>query len=129
MKVFTYDSIMNSLPNHACMVKCPETHYYDTTKDTVAGFYCLPCSGYVIKCSKCMKESGQMIICLKCDDGFFPDPNVTNNYANTCSACDSTCKTCIGSNTNCLTCPTGKKIEFVTTSLSFICVTDSISNH
>ena len=55
-------------------------------------------------------------------------PNPSSNYINTCTDCDSNCTTCIGSSTNCLTCSSDKKIQYDSSSLSFSCVTGSVSN-
>ncbi|ESU41734.1 Variant-specific surface protein, partial [Giardia duodenalis] len=61
---------------------------------------CISCEVSVMGCEECSERYQ----CTKCLEGFYLVGNI-------CVACDSTCDTCEGTNSNCTGCPSGKALK------------------
>lgn len=97
--------------NSTCVVACPEG-YYGKPSDNTCDFCadeCKACYGPTTsECTKCKindtsvrfyKLYGSDECVEECSAGTFP-----HNSTNTCKPCDSECKTCEGSSSNCTSC-------------------------
>lgn len=66
-------------------------------------YHCFTCDG-PSSCKTCSSLANRVIVSLTntciCKDGFYD----TGLNAQTCQACHASCKTCIGSSTNCVSC-------------------------